>query len=148
MNYLDEIGLTSVVKIKPPKREMRKKHPEEILHESIAGLLRHIIGFAGETTNGVFWVSHENKPRSKFAAMANQRRGVKAGFPDIEIIYEGRSYFGEIKVAKKGRMEESQKAMHPHLRNAGAPVDIWLSPEDVMASLVKWGIPHLGAKIG
>lgn len=147
--YLDELGLTSNGDMKPPRHQKRKKHPEEIIHEAIAGLFRRIIGHAGESSQyDVFWISHENKPRSMIVAVSNMRRGVKAGFPDVEIIYEGHSYFGEIKVPKKGRLQESQKAMHQHLMKSGAPVDIWFSTDDALASLVKWRIPHLKAALG
>lgn len=59
--------------------------------------------------------------RRKGAAGRLKAMGMKAGVPDICIIYRGRAFFIELKTLK-GRLSEAQKAMHIRLTVAGAIV--------------------------
>lgn len=68
-----------------------------------------------------------------------RKLGTKAGWPDIEIIWQGRAYFLEIK-AEKGRQAEAQRDMAAALIRAGACYEIARSVDDAMAALEKWGV--------
>jgi hypothetical protein len=128
-----------------PKK--KRKKPEDIIHEAIAKLFCAIFARPGiATADGVLWLSTENKPRSMRSGVANRRRGVIGGDSDVTIYYQQKAYKGEIKNTKKYVMQDSQVALHPQLRKAGVPVNIWFSAEDAYTSVVKWGIPHRTAR--
>ena len=57
--------------------------------------------------------------------------GLRAGWPDIEIVYKGRIIFIELKT-RKGRVSEAQKQCHNDLMLAGAVVKICRSLEEVI----------------
>jgi hypothetical protein len=66
--------------------------------------------------------------------------GVRAGWPDIQVVHEGRSYFIELKRPKSpgkpaGRLSKAQEEMHAELRAAGAEVAVCYSLHDVQAFL-------------
>lgn len=69
--------------------------------------------------------------------------GTKAGWPDLEIIYEGRAYFIELK-STKGDTTPVQKSMHTQLRDAGCPVMVCRSLAEVAITLQAWTIPSRG----
>ncbi len=56
--------------------------------------------------------------------------GVMAGWPDIEIIYQGRVYFIELKVGRR-KPSDNQIKCHERLARAGCVVGIARSIEDV-----------------
>lgn len=68
-----------------------------------------------------------------------RKLGTKPGWADIEIIWQGRAYFLEIK-AEKGRQAEAQREMQEALIRAGACYEIARSVDDAMAALEKWGM--------
>lgn len=70
--------------------------------------------------------------------------GVQAGWPDLEILHLGRTVFIELK-SERGRLIHSQKAMHAQLRDAGFPVHVARSLEEVQTILELEGF-HLRAK--
>jgi len=150
----DYDALIGPLKVRADKEKARKakrdakpkkkgKKPEAIIHESIAGLFRAIFGPPGvATSDGVLWLSSENQPRSMQTGVANLRRGVIGGDSDCTIYHQQKAYKGEIKNPKKYVLQDSQIALHPELAKAGVPVDIWFSPVDAYASVVKWELPH------
>jgi hypothetical protein len=62
-----------------------------------------------------------NAPRSKVTGARLKAMGMKAGVPDICIIYRGDVLFVELKTAK-GRLSPAQKDMQMQLASAGAHV--------------------------
>lgn len=72
--------------------------------------------------------------------------GLRAGMPDLGIVYRGRSYFLEVKDPLKGRLSKSQGETIPALESAGALVATVTSPEMVEQKLQEWGFP-LKAKL-
>ena len=65
-------------------------------------------------------VEHGGK-RGKREAGRLKAKGVRAGWPDILIIYRGRAICIELK-SEKGRLSPAQKDLHPRLQLAGALV--------------------------
>lgn len=71
--------------------------------------------------------------------------GFSVGWPDLEIVWQGRVYFLELK-SEKGRVSPAQTTCHAGLIAAGAPVAVVRSLEEAVAQLSAWGIP-LRAKL-
>lgn len=80
------------------------------------------------------------------AAQMRKARGVKAGFPDVSVIWRGGYYGLELK-ASKGRVSEVQEIAHQQIREAGGQVSVCRSIEDVERALRHWGIPLRGTTL-
>ena len=69
-----------------------------------------------------FWFHTPNSGRrGKAAGGRLKAMGMKAGIPDLCIIYRGRVFFVELKTLK-GRLSTVQRDMHIRLEEAGATV--------------------------
>lgn len=66
--------------------------------------------------------------------------GLKAGVPDLMLVYDGRAYFAELK-APKGKLSPAQLDTHEKLLRAGAAPHVCRSVDDLRLSLQQWGIP-------
>lgn len=114
----------------------RRNRPEEQLHRTVAEYLDLAL------PKSAFWFHVPNGgARSKAEAGAFKAMGVKAGVPDICILYRGVTHFIELK--PKGRyFSPAQKTTMPVLQQAGAKV--WpheaRSIEDVQTALAYFGI--------
>jgi hypothetical protein len=118
----------------PPRRRQR---PEQTLQAAVAKFLRHALG--PETWWGAIPLGGGGRVRGGVL----QRTGTRAGTPDLEIIYKGRVVWLELK-APKGRLSDNQLYTHRQLRNAGSPVYVCRSLDDVMVALRLSGIPLRG----
>lgn len=87
-------------------------------------------------------VSNEGK-RSKAAGARLKREGLKPGWPDILIIYQGRLICIELK-AGKGRLSKAQIAMQQRLTLAGAVVMSECRSLDAMVAVLEQIIPLKG----
>ena len=84
--------------------------------------------------------------RNKIEAKKFKSEGVKSGVPDICFIWEGMSYFFEVKKPKtltpKGRLSKNQIEFIARLEDNGAEVAVVYSVADVIESFIDWGIGH------
>lgn len=94
----------------------RRKHDEDDLHMTVAAFLDLALPEDAVWTT----VEHGGK-RGKREAARLKAKGLKSGWPDIQIIYEGRSINIELK-APSGTVSKVQRAMHERLTLAGALV--------------------------
>lgn len=82
--------------------------------------------------------------RNKVTASIMKAEGVKAGIPDICIIYDGQAYFLEVKKPKtttpKGRLSEIQKERIEQIKEAGGEVAVVYSVADVIEQCIEWQI--------
>jgi hypothetical protein len=78
--------------------------------------------------------------RSKRAQGELKRSGYQKGWPDIEVIYRGRSYFIELK-APGSYPSAAQRTMHQRLEYCGCPVLLCRSGPEVEAGLRGLGLP-------
>ena len=67
-----------------------------------------------------------------------RKLGTKAGWPDIEIIWQGRAFFLEIKA--DSRQSDAQKDIQRDLTRAGAPYAVVRSVTEAEAALKQSGI--------
>ena len=105
------------------------KRPEEALHRTVAEFLDVAL------PEGAAWTTLEpGGYRTRAEAGIAKARGVKAGWPDVLIVFKGRAIFFELK-GPKGRLSAAQKAAHARLRLAGAVVYTVRSLDELAAFL-------------
>lgn len=113
----------------------KRAQPEAALQRAVAQLLDAIL------PSDATWFAIPNggkRPKAEAAIMRSQ--GVKAGLPDLMILWQGRVHFIELK-APRGHLSPAQRLMIAQLRDAGAPTAIMRSVEGVLAAIEGWGIP-------
>jgi hypothetical protein len=67
--------------------------------------------------------------------------GLRAGIPDVTILWQGRVYMTDAK-SRTGALSDSQKALFPKLERAGAHIQpTYRTIEELESHLVGWGIP-------
>jgi hypothetical protein len=81
---------------------------------------------------GVFWSSVDNQPWSKVAGLLRKRRGVRAGMPDLLILFEGRLIGLEMK-SLIGRLSSAQEEVRLQILRAGG---MWFLVRTARAALV------------
>lgn len=109
--------------------------PEKAIHMAVARYLAHALPL-----RAVWHHSPNGGSRHVLEAKAFRDMGTRAGWPDIEIVWEGRVHFIELK-ADKGRLSPVQKEVHAALNAAGATVSVCRSIEDTETALRSLGIP-------
>ena len=82
--------------------------------------------------------------RTRRAQGELKRSGYQRGWPDIEIVWQSRIYFIELKAAA-GVMSDAQRDMHRKLRYCGADVLLCRSLEGVGCALRGLGVPLRGS---
>jgi hypothetical protein len=118
-----------------PERGVRRRHPEDDLQRQVMAFLD--VALPAEAV--AFAVPNGGKRHAREAARM-KGLGVKAGVPDLCVVYRGRAAFLELK-AKRGVMSPAQKAMQKRLIYAGADVCLCKSVAEVEASLLEAAIP-------
>ena len=94
----------------------RRKRPEDNFHITVAQFLDLALPHDAEWTT-----MDPGSYRTKAEAGLLKAKGLKPGWPDILIIYRGRTICIELK-SPKGVLSSAQKAMHERLTLAGALV--------------------------
>ena len=94
----------------------RRQHPEDDLHLAVAQFLDLALPKDAAWTT----VEHGGK-RTKAEAGKLKAKGLKPGWPDIQIVYRGRLILFELK-APGGLLSLAQMGMHEQLTLAGALV--------------------------
>lgn len=112
--------------------------PEQTLHRQVAQFL----DMALPATAFFCHVPNGGK-RGKVEAAIFKSLGVKAGTPDLLIVWQGRCFWIELKSAT-GRLSNVQRGLLNRLRSAGCETAICRSLEHVMEQLDVWGIPTRG----
>ena len=76
-----------------------------------------------------------------------KNEGVKSGVPDLFFVWEGMSYFLEVKRPKngiipRGRVSKNQTEMMEKLTDNGAECAVVYCVADVIEKFIDWGIGH------
>ena len=139
-------------KRRPPQFKLRPPDPDEdMLHEAVRNLLDGIL------LPPTVWTTFPagNYGLTMAAATRLARVGLKSGWPDVQIISDGRFYGLELKtrtgVLSKSRQVRTrwggtrlvmgQLEMLRALEAAGARVAVCRSVDDVLHELKRWQIP-------
>ena len=114
---------------------MKRNYPEHRLSAAVAEYLKYALPPDCYATS----VGHGGGGKIRGALL--QKSGVRPGFPDWLLIYNGHAFLIELK-APRGAVSADQQVCHAALRRAGCPaVHIARSLDDVEAALKEWGIP-------
>lgn len=108
-----------------------------LLHESeisLHGAVRDYLALALPDDAVMHHSPNEGK-RGWRAQRELKDTGVVAGWPDIEIIYQGRVYFIELKIGRR-KLSDKQIECHERLARAGCIVGVARSIEDVQSLLI------------
>jgi hypothetical protein len=118
------------------KRRIRHR-PEQVLHLAVADYLNATL------PKNAVWIFVPNAGRrGRVEATMTKRMGLKAGFPDITVFYQGRACCVELKAPKNKRTPpDTQTEMHENLRKAGISTAIARSVDEVIQSLRTFGVP-------
>ena len=113
----------------------RRQQPEARFHRDALAFLRESlpIGAVVHHSPG----EGKRTPRAQAELIAS---GHCKGWPDLEIVYQGRVYFLELKAAR-GVLSTAQKNLHRRLAYTGAPVAVCKTLEDVERGLREAGVP-------
>ena len=102
---------------------------EDQLHKSVKQFLDRCL------PPGAVWTTVFNEGKRGWKTQAKMKsHGVLAGWPDIQVFYDQRVVFIELK-APKGVVSKNQKSAHKMLEDAGFPVYICRNIDDVQNSL-------------
>ena len=116
-----------------------RKHPEDDLHKAVADFLGIEKNLA--LPEDAVWTTVEHGgTRGKREAGRLKAKGLRPGWPDIQIVYRGKLICIELK-GPKGRLQLTQLATHERLRQAGALVYTATSVEAVEGFLRGAGVP-------
>jgi hypothetical protein len=111
------------------RREGRREEWNE--QTKLAALLREYLDPAR-----TYWTALENKPLSQMSGVFQRRRGVKAGIPDVEVIFRQPSggvliVFLELK-SRRGVASKAQKQARAEMLPAGA---LWYMARSARAAM-------------
>jgi hypothetical protein len=116
----------------------RPRQREYALHCAVAAMLERVLPLDAWYTS----VGHGRRGPKTGAQL--RAMGVRAGVPDILIVWRGRAYWIELK-AGHGRTQPAQELCHALLAAAGCPPPkVARSPAGVTAALIEWGLPLRG----
>ncbi len=119
----------------PDRHTVPRRHEEDDLQAQLAQYLPLAL-----PRDAVLHHSPGEGLRSPGARAALVRSGFCAGWPDLEIVWQSRIYFIELKAAR-GSLSKAQHATHRRLLEAGAPVVLCRTLPAVEAALRLAGLP-------
>ena len=112
---------------------------EDELHQSVADALRYLL------PQDAVWTTWE--ARNAASAIEGARRkklGLLPGWPDLGIAWRSRWVLLELKRERHGALSKAQRELHPRLEEAGFPVTVCTSVDDVLETVARAGIPLRG----
>ena len=110
--------------------------PEEQIQRAVVRFLGHAL----PTDAYCFAVPNQRGTRKKFEMGILKALGVRAGVPDIVILWAGKFIGLEVK-APGGRLSEHQEAARTAIVRACGIYEVVRSVEEVERFLLKWQVP-------
>lgn len=114
---------------------MKKGIAERTLHRACAQYLARVL------KPEVVWTTFPAGGGGKARGGMLKALGLKAGWPDIQIIREGRYYGIELKTVE-GALSRAQRDVHDQIILAGGFVSVCRSVNDLERQIVGWNIPN------
>ena len=116
----------------------RRNHPEEAIQRAVATFLDVALPI-----DAVWFHPPNGGWRSKAEAGIFKAMGVKAGVPDIVVVYQGQAMFIELKPPGRS-LSANQREFAQTLAAAGAWFQVAHSIDEVAGYLRGWGVPLKG----
>ena len=110
------------------------RHREHDLQASIKSWVRRWL-----TTPCVFLAFDRSRATSETQYVFEAARGIRAGTPDTVLLYNGRSWWVELKVGRNSA-QEAQVVLHGEMRGVGHEVDIIYTVADYAAGAFAKGL--------
>lgn len=125
--------MTTERKVNKPRKRTVKREPEHTLQVEIVEMLRK------KLKRKVLFTAFPAGGGGRVRGAKLKKAGLQAGWPDIQLIYQG-SYYGlEIKTAT-GRLSPAQIDLHKRLTDDGCSVAVARSVSDALEIIVDWGL--------
>lgn len=118
-----------------PEAARRRNNGEELFHRAVVQYLRLALPH-----NAEFFHIPNGGQRHSAVAQKLVPLGLKAGIPDLCVLFGGYATFLELKTPS-GSLSASQRQMQKKLEHCGCPVYVCRELEDVRAVLLDCGIP-------
>ncbi len=115
--------------------DRKRQHLEDDLQAAVCTLLKWAL-----PADATFWAVPNGGLRHKLEAARMTRQGIRAGIPDLHVVYRGRLYCLELK-APKGQLSATQMQMMRKLEVCGVPTAVIRELSDVTHVMREWGIP-------
>jgi hypothetical protein len=122
-----------------PERRAVRRHDEDTFQKQVCQYLRWSL-----PADALYFAIPNGSQRHSKAAARLVGQGVRAGIPDLCVVYRGRAIFIELKTAR-GVLSEAQRQMHRKLGYCGCTVLVSRSLEGVETSLRELGLPLRGS---
>ena len=107
---------------------------EEAIHRAVARILTL------SARRGVFWFHPANgEARSKAAGGRLKAMGLRAGVPDLCVLYHGQVFFLELKTTR-GRLSPRQNEVCKYITDAGGTFMVAHGIDEAIDILRKWGV--------
>ncbi len=120
----------------------KTRRPEQAVHQAVIAHLE------ARGTQGMFYFHPANGgKRTPREAAIFKTLGVRAGVPDIIILWRGRTFGLELKASRRG-LTESQRTTHALMRDAGATVGTANGIDEALHVLSEWGLLRGNVNIG
>lgn len=120
-------------------RRKPRQRPEEVVQRHCIGILR---AYVPSPPDGPAWTAiNPVSAKSKAVAGKSKAMGLRAGWPDLEMLHQGRAIYVEFKAPKGGRVDPEQNARHREIVAAGGTVHIARSIDEFLRILACEGVP-------
>lgn len=140
MNHADLMfllaGIMSVVTSSLLPEKPARRQDEDALQRAVVQFLR--VALPDDAT--FYAVPNGGRRHAKEAARM-VGLGLRAGVPDLAIVYRSKAYFVELKRPGGGSLSEHQRQFHRKLLHCGCPVMLCRSVEEVEAQLREACVP-------
>ena len=115
------------------KARVRRTEPEMALQIDIVNMLK------SHLKRDVLYTAFPAGGGGRVRGAKLKKAGLQAGWPDIQLVHQGR-YFGiEIKT-KTGRLSPAQSDIHKRLKTSGCLVAVVRSVSEAMELVIDWGL--------
>lgn len=116
---------------------MKRRHPEQDLQRTVAAWL----DIQQRLGRLLYYAIPMGGARSKTEAAIFKGLGVKAGVPDIALVFPGgRAAFIELKIGSK-KLSPTQRLFIFNATEFGAYTEVCWSLDDVIAAIKRWTSP-------
>ena len=124
----------------------RRTTPEYNFHCQVADTLDKILDPQLTCWSSVENSNHTGGVSGMIKQNKDKRKGVKAGVPDIFILYNGTSLWLELKAGKNGATER-QELFHRRIKASGSIVEIVRTMQELIDILLLYQVPTLEGAI-